>query len=218
MRPLISFTEDVMTPRTLSISSGAMALGLTVASLISFGIAAAVPAPPQQPRDPRSNQARPATAAEKQLEASVRSTPQDWRGAQELASLEERRGAVAEAEATLRRSAEAAPDQSARWASLAALYNRTGQFERAVETLEGAAERNPSNASVHHLVATFYFAKLSAPGVGRNNRLSYIARGLAAEDRALAADPDFPDALVYKSLLLRAEAEDQSNAVQRASL
>ena len=207
-----------MTPRTLSISSAAIAVGIAAASLISLRTADAVSALPQPPRDPRPNQTRPATAAEKQLEANVRSTPQDWRGAQELARLQESRGALAEAEATLRRSAEAAPSETTRWQALAALYNRRGQFERAVETLEDAAEREASNAPLHHLVATFYFAKLSDAALRRHDRMSYIARGLAAEDRALAADPDFRDAMVYKSLLLRAEAQIESDAVRRGAL
>jgi TonB family protein len=208
-----------MTPRALSIWSAAViAIGIGVASGISHGMAGAVAALPQQPRDPRPNQARPATDAEKQLRAVVASTPQDWRAAQELAKLQEQRGALTEAEATLRRSADAAPTESARWQALAALYNRAGQFERAVETLEGAAERDPSNASTHHLVATFYFAKLSDVMLRRDDRLSYIQRGLAAENRALAVEPDFFDALVYKGLLLRAEADHESNSARRAAL
>ena len=207
-----------MTPRKLSTSSAAIAVGIAAASLISFGIAGARPALRQPPRDPRPNHARPASAAEKQLEASVRSTPQDLRAAKELARLQESRGALAEAEATLRRSAEAAPSESEGWQALAALYTRSGQFDHGVETLEGAAERDPSNAPLHHLIATFYFAKLSDAALRRYDRMSFIARGLAAEDRALVADPDFPDAIVYKSLLLRAEADIESNGVRRAAL
>jgi hypothetical protein len=112
-----------MTPRTLSISAGAIAAGIAAASVICF---AGAPALSQQPRDPRPNQIRPATAAEKQLEANVRSAPQDWQTAQELARLQESRGALAEAEATLRRSAEAAPTETARWQALAGLCNRVG--------------------------------------------------------------------------------------------
>jgi TonB family protein len=50
------------------------------------------------------------------------------------------------------------------------------------------------------------------------DRLSYIQRGLAAEERALTAEPDFVDAIVDKSLLLRAQAETESNAAHRAAL
>jgi TonB family protein len=207
-----------MTPRILIISSPAIALAITAVSLLSFTPAAAAPALSQQPRDPRPNQTRPATAAEKQLEAKVRSTPQDWQGTLELARLQESRGALREAEATLRRSAEAAPSETARWQALAAIYQRGGQFERAVETLESAAQRDTSNAPLHHLVGTFYFAKLSDAALGRDDRMSYIARGLAAEDRALAAHPDFPDAIVYKGLLLRAEAQIEPDAVRRGAL
>jgi hypothetical protein len=86
-----------MTRRPLSNWSAVIAVSIAAASLISFGTAGAISALPQQPRDPRPNQPRPATAAEKQLEANVRSTPQDWRAAQELARLEESRGALASA-------------------------------------------------------------------------------------------------------------------------
>jgi TonB family protein len=208
-----------MKPRALNIwSAVAIAFSIAVASVIAYGMTGAVPALPQQPRDPRANEARAATDLEKQLRAVVDSTQQDWGAAQELAKLQERRGAFAEAERTLRRSAEAAPFEPARWRALAALYNRAGQFERAVGTLETAAERAPSNASTHHLAATFYFAKLSDPTLRHDDRMLYIQRGLDAEGRALAAEPDFLDAIVYKRLLLRAQADNESNAAHRAVL
>ena len=206
-----------MTLRGLSIGAAGI-MAAVAASLIGYGMAGAASGLAQQPRDPRPNEARSATKGEKQLETVVASAPHDWRAAQELAKLQERRGALAEAEATLRRSAEAAPTESARWVALAAFYNRSGQFERAIETLEGAADRAPSQASAHHLVATFYFAKLSDPALRPDDRLSYITRGLAAEERALAAEPDFFDAIVHKSLFLRAQAEHESNPARRAAL
>jgi TonB family protein len=208
-----------MKPRTLRILSATMiAIGVGAVSVISYGMPGVLPELPQQPRDPRPNQARPATEAEKQLQATVAATPQDWRAAQELSKLQESRGALAEAEATLRRSADAAPTEFAPRQTLAAFYNRTGQFERAVETLEAALERDTTNASAHHLIATFYFAKLSDPTLRREDRISYIKRGLAAEERALAAEPDFFEALVYKNLLLRAQAENESDSARRTTL
>jgi TonB family protein len=210
-----------MTPRRLRILSAAMiaaAAGVGAVSVISYGMAGAVPTLPQQPRDPRPNQARPATETEKQLQATVAATPQDQRAAQELAKLQEGRGALADAEATLRRSAQASPTESARWQALAAFYTRAGQFERAIETLEGVAQRDASSASASHLVATLYFAKLSDPALSRDDRMSYVQRGLAAETRALAAQPDFFEALVYKGLLLRAQAENEPDAARRAAL
>ena len=50
------------------------------------------------------------------------------------------------------------------------------------------------------------------------NRLAYILRGLAAEDRALAAEPDFVEALIYKNLLLRLQAPFEMDAVARDAL
>jgi TonB family protein len=206
----------IMMSRALLTWSSAVALG--AASLVAYGTAGAVTPSAQQPRDLRPNQPRPATNAEKQLVTVVASRPQDSRAAQELARLQEARGAIVEAEATLRASAQAAPDEAGRSQALAAFYIRTGRFERAVATLEAAAERDRSNASTHHLVATFYHAKLSDPALSREDRAAYIQRGLAAEDRALLADPQLLDAIVYKSLLLRAAAEIEPNPEQRARI
>jgi len=92
------------------------------------------------------------------------------------------------------------------------------QFPATIETLEAAANRDPSNAAAQHVVATFYHAKLSDPTLTREARISYIERGLAAEDRALAVEPDLFEALVYKNLLLRAQADLESDPARRAAL
>ena len=90
--------------------------------------------------------------------------------------------------------------------------------EKQLLTVEEAAERDRTNASTQHLVATFYHAKLSDPTLSRDDRAAYIQRGLAAEDRALLADPELLEAIVYKSLLLRAAAEIEQNPETRARL
>jgi TonB family protein len=91
-------------------------------------------------------------------------------------------------------------------------------FPTAIEKLEVAANHDPSNAAAQHVVATFYHAKLSDPALTREARISYIERGLAAEDRALAVEPDLFEALVYKNLLLRAQADLESDPARRAAL
>ena len=51
-----------------------------------------------------------------------------------------------------------------------------------------------------------------------DERREYIARGVAAEDRALAADPDYVEALVYKNILLRTKATMESDPAVQAAL
>ena len=51
-----------------------------------------------------------------------------------------------------------------------------------------------------------------------DERRGYIDRGIAAEDRALAADPDYVEALVYKNILLRTKATMESDPAVKAAL
>jgi len=91
-------------------------------------------------------------------------------------------------------------------------------FERRVSELEQTAAAQPADASVHHLVGSLYFEKTRDQSLTADEKRAYIKRGLAAEDRALAADPDYIEALVYKKLLLRTQATLETDAGLQAAL
>lgn len=91
-------------------------------------------------------------------------------------------------------------------------------FERRVSELEQTAAAQPANASVQHLVGSLYFEKTRDQSLTADEKRAYIKRGLAAEDRALAADPDYIEALVYKNLLLRTQATLETDAELQAAL
>lgn len=91
-------------------------------------------------------------------------------------------------------------------------------FERKVSEIEQKAAAQPANASAQHLVGSFYFEKTRDQSLTADEKRAYIERGLAAEDRALAADPDYVEALVYKNLLLRTRATLETDAGLQAAL
>ena len=91
-------------------------------------------------------------------------------------------------------------------------------FERRVSELEQTAAAQPADASVPHLVGSLYFEKTRDQSLTADEKRAYIKRGLAAEDRALAADPDYIEALVYKNLLLRTQATLETDAELQAAL
>ena len=91
-------------------------------------------------------------------------------------------------------------------------------FDRKVAELEQAAAQQPGNAQAQHLVATFYYEKARDVALSAEERRGYIDRGVAAEDRALAADPEFVEALVYKNILLRTKATMESDPAAQAAL
>jgi TonB family protein len=89
-----------------------------------------------------------------------------------------------------------------------------GRFEAAVR----AAALEPSNATLQHIVATFYFQRSQDPRLDATRKHVCLDNVATAEDRALAADPTFFDALVYKTIALRTLAADEPDAAAKQRL
>ena len=102
--------------------------------------------------------------------------------------------------------------------TLAALYNRTGRFDLAIQSLERVASLRPADAEAHHVVGTYYFEKSRDKTLEAATKQTYIERGIGAEDQALAIDPDYMEALVYKSLFLRVQAQGEPDAARQKAL
>src|SRR5687767_7659996 len=92
------------------------------------------------------------------------------------------------------------------------------EFQRKAAELEQTAAAQPANPSAHHLVGSFYLEISRQESLTADEKLAYIKRGLAAEDRALAADPEYVEALVYKNLLLRTQAALETDAELQSGL
>ena len=86
-------------------------------------------------------------------------------------------------------------------------YNRQAEFEKTIQALEERASREPDNPEAFHTIATFYWDKTF-----RDFRLTdaqkkdYVMKGLAADDKAIGLKADYMEALTYKNLLLRVQA------------
>jgi len=157
------------------------------------------------------------TAAEAALRKQIAESPGSGRAYLQLSKLQEERGSAQDAEATLLAAQRAIPGDKAILHALAALYTRPGRFEEAVAVLQEAAQIDPTDPEGQHRVAVYYWEKASrdkalTPGEQR----TYILAGIEAEDRALAIDGDYDQALVYKNMLLRLQAGTESDrAVQQ---
>ena len=102
-----------------------------------------------------------------------------------------------------------------------ATQQRAGEwaaFEQKAAELEKAAAQQPANASAQHVVGTFYTQMSRDQSLTVDQRRSIIARGIAAEDRALAVDPDYVEALIYKNILLRTQSVLETDAAAKAAL
>ena len=121
-------------------------------------------------------------------------------------------------EARLQRALTADPSNVEALRALGALYNRTGRFELAVQSFERVATLRPADPEAHHVVGTYYFEKTRDQTLTPETKQAYIERGLAAEDEALAINPEYMEALVYKNLLLRVQAVSEPDPVRKQAL
>jgi TonB family protein len=184
-------------------------------------VALLLPTQQQPPRDPKvaAGIVLDDAAREAALVKRIAASPADITAYQQLAKLQEHRGAYAEAEATLLKARQVAPKNNAVVLTLSGFYNRQGQFEKTMQTLEEAEEMDPTDPRGAQIVATYYWDKAY-----RDHRLlpaeqlQYVMSGIAATDRALSLNPDYVEALTYKNLLVRMRANLETDPFQKQQL
>jgi tetratricopeptide (TPR) repeat protein len=124
-----------------------------------------------------------------------------------LAKLYEDAGVYDEAEKVLILAKQAKPSDSAVYMQLAGFYNRQGQFDKTIEALIGRSEKEPNNPEAFYTIATYYWdeayrdIRLKDP-----EKVAFVAKGMEAVERALQIKADYVEAVVYKGLLLRLQA------------
>ena len=136
---------------------------------------------------------------------------------QALGKLYEDAGRYEEAEAQFKKAIEVKANDALGYATLAGFYNRQGDFEKTMEAWDSRAKMEPSNPEAWHTIGSFYQDE-----VFRNKKLpvpkqkEYVMAGLAAEDKALKINPEYYEALIYKNIILRQQANvEKDPALQK---
>jgi tetratricopeptide (TPR) repeat protein len=136
-----------------------------------------------------------------------------------LARIYEDSGEYERAEETLVKARDATPNEPTVYTTLAAFYNRQGNFDGAIEALQSRAEREPNNPEAFYTIATYYWEKayrdfsLSDP-----EKVKHVQSGLTAIDKAISLNNQYMEALVYKNLLLRVQANLERNPARQQAL
>jgi tetratricopeptide (TPR) repeat protein len=157
--------------------------------------------------------------AEPIVKQMIQIDPNDYLNYTELSKIYENAGRYDEAEAALLKAKEVKPKQPEVYAALSAYYNRQGEFDKTVDALNMAADLQSENPQGYQLVAVFYWEKAF-----KDKRLTpvqqkdYIMKGLEATDKALKLNPDYVDALTYKNILLRMQANLEKDIKKREAL
>lgn len=158
--------------------------------------------------------------AEPAARALIAYEPNEPGNYQLLGRLYEGQGDIEQAEAMFLEAIQVQPDSPLSYQLLAHFYNRQGEFDKTMEAFQQRAELEPNNPEAWHTMGTFYYDKVyQDQSVERPQAIAYIESGVTAEDMALDLNPDYYEAVTYKSMLLALRAsKETSRAVQEKYL
>ena len=137
----------------------------------------------------------------------------------ELAELVRARGDVDRADTVVLAAKDAFPRSVQAQTAAAAVHNRRGDFDATIAALRAAAALQPESAEAQHRIAVFFWDKTRADAkLDPATKLSYIMQGLDAENQALRLQPDYAEAMTYKNILLRLQANLSTDPAEKAQL
>jgi len=136
-----------------------------------------------------------------------------------LANIYEQSGDYERAEQMLVKAREMRPNDPAVYMQLAGFYNRQGEFPKTMAALHDRAKQEPTNPEAHYTIATYYWDKaykdFTTPEA---EKLQFVQDGLKSVDEAIKLKPDYFEALTYKNLLLRVQANLEKNPAKQQAL
>jgi tetratricopeptide (TPR) repeat protein len=136
-----------------------------------------------------------------------------------LAKINQDAGRYDEAEQAQLKAAEVKPNEPTVYTTLSGFYNDQGDFDKTIENLRKAADLDPQNPQGYHLIATFYEEKVRKDfRLAKAQKKDYAIAGVEAEDKALALNPTYVDAMVVKNILLRHQANAEDDRAKQQAL
>jgi len=136
-----------------------------------------------------------------------------------LATIYEEAGVYDEAENILQAARKAKPSDPAVYLTLASYYNRQGQFDKTIEALEERASKEPNNPEAFYTISVYYWEKAYRDfKLTEKEKKAFVDKGEAAVDKSLKLKPDYVEAIVYKGLLLRLQANLEKDPAKQQSL
>jgi tetratricopeptide (TPR) repeat protein len=136
-----------------------------------------------------------------------------------LAKIYEDNGDYDAAEQTFLKAKEVRPQEPTVYTQLAGFYNRQGDFDKTIVALQERAQREPNNPEAHHLIATYYWDKVYRDfRLPDTDKRKYIEAGIQSEDKAIELKSDYFEAITYKNLLLRLQANVEKDPARQQAL
>ena len=97
--------------------------------------------------------------------------------------------------------------------------NRQGDFEKTIGALQERTAKEPDNPEAHHMVATFYWDKVYRDfRLPADEKMKYVQAGITEVDKAIQLKNDYVEAITYKNLLLRLQANLEKEPAKQQAL
>ena len=151
-------------------------------------------------------------AAEPIIRRMIELNPNEVANHVALARLYEDAGQADEAESILRRIVELQPGDPSVYLQLAAFFNRQEMFEETIAALRNRARIEPDNPEAYYTLATYFWEKAFRDfRLNDEEQAGFVAEGIVAVDQALQLKDDYHEAMTYKNILLRMQANATTN-------
>jgi tetratricopeptide (TPR) repeat protein len=137
----------------------------------------------------------------------------------QLAKLYEDAGEYEAAERAYMAGKEARPADPSGYMQLAGYYDRSGEFDKEIAAFEQRSQQEPNNPEGFYTIATQYWDQAyRGSGVNDETKRLYVEKGIKAIDEAIRIRPDYVEAIVYKNLLLRLQANLETSPARQQAL
>jgi len=123
------------------------------------------------------------------------------------------------AEQTYLKAKEVRPNDPMVYMRLAGFYNQQGDFDKTIEAVQQRTQVEPNNPEAFQTLATYYWDKAYRDfRLSDKEKMQYVQSGIEAVDKALAIKDDYMEAVAYKNLLLRLQANLETDPARQKQL
>jgi tetratricopeptide (TPR) repeat protein len=159
------------------------------------------------------------TSAEPVVKAMINLEPNEPTNYFVLADIYADSGEYELAEQTYLKAKEVRPNDPAVYMQLAGFYNGQGDFDKTIAAVTDRTKVEPNNPEAFQTLATYYWDKAYRDfRLSDKEKMQYVQSGIEAVDRALAIKNDYMEAVAYKNLLLRLQANLSKDPAEQQRL
>jgi tetratricopeptide (TPR) repeat protein len=159
------------------------------------------------------------TQAEPVVKAMISLEPNEPTNYFVLADIYADSGEYELAEQTYLKAKEVRPNDPSVYMQLAGFYNTQGDFDKTIAAVNDRAKVEPNNPEAYQTLATYYWDKAYRDfRLTDKEKLQYVLSGLEAVDKAINIKSDYMEAVAYKNLLLRLQANLEKDPAKQQAL